>query len=514
MQPDVSLRPIDVLVVDDNPDHRFLIERRLGDEGIMVRAAGSGEEALAMLDGIDIVLLDFRLGGNMDGLETLEAIQSQDGSSGPSVVMVTGMGSEDIAVQAMRAGAIDYVMKDHSYLAMLPEVVQRAYRHHDLARRAGQLQRLALLVSAADDRETVFNEVVTGAQQLLPASTAVLFVNQNEGLEIGALTGELTQDLGDLQLQATKVLGRGVEDPFSDGDRLLVCLHKRDEEPIGVLALLSDTPTEHSAENVELAQAFASFTGVAVRNFLRLELERELIQQLQQTMEARRDFVSSISHELRTPLACITGFTNTLTDRWDELDEATIKDCIERIQKHSMDLAYLVQQILDFRTSESARFTADVRPVDLEDELDGVIASLKPVIGDRSIVKDLAPLKVLADPELLRRTFINLMENALKYSEPNQPVTITARGSGPLARIEIADRGTGLTEAEVEAVFAPFWRGKQAMTSAARGVGIGLTLVHEYVRMMGGDVGVDSEPGAGSTFYFTLPLAQEIPSEI
>ena len=453
---DSSNRPITVLVVDDNPDHRFLIERKLGEEGIEVRAAGSGEETLEKLDGIDIVLLDFRLGGEMDGLETLHAMRAKNGTSGPSVVMVTGMGSEDIAVSAMRAGAIDYVMKDQSYLSMLHEVVQRAYRHHDLARRAGQLQRLALLVSAAADRETIFNEVVTGAQELLPASTAVLFVYQNEGLEIGALTGDLETELGDLQIQATHALSRGVESPVSENSRLLVCLHKADEEPIGVLAILSDEPTEHSIEDVELAQAFASFAGVAVRNFLRRELERELIHQLQHTMEARRDFVSSISHELRTPLACITGFTNTLTERWDELDDATIKDCVARIKKHSTDLAYLVQQILDFRTSESARFSADVRPVDLETELESVLAGLQPLIAEREILRELEPVKVLADPELLKRTFVNLIENAMKYSEPAQPVIIRAQETGALARIEVTDRGTGLTSAEIEAAFAPF----------------------------------------------------------
>ena len=82
----------------------------------------------------------------MSGLETLDAIRRRQG---PSVVVVTGMGSEEVAVQAMRAGAIDYVVKDATYLKLLPEVVERAWRLHDLTRRAAQLQRLALMVNAA-----------------------------------------------------------------------------------------------------------------------------------------------------------------------------------------------------------------------------------------------------------------------------------------------------------------------------------------------------------------------------
>src|SRR4051812_31200779 len=105
---DTSVPRISVLVVDDNEDHRHLIDRRLRDTGHDVREAADGTTALERLDGVDIVLLDYRLPG-LSGIQTLERIRA---TAGPSVVMVTGMGSESIAVEAMRAGAIDYVVKD------------------------------------------------------------------------------------------------------------------------------------------------------------------------------------------------------------------------------------------------------------------------------------------------------------------------------------------------------------------------------------------------------------------
>jgi sigma-B regulation protein RsbU (phosphoserine phosphatase) len=353
-------RPISVLVVEDNPDHRFLIERRLADEGIQVQVVATGEEAITRLDGVDIVLLDYRLEGSMDGLQTLAAIR---GRKGPSVLMVTGMGSEDLAVQAMRAGALDYVVKDQSYLAALPEIVDRAWRHHDLARRASELQQLALLIASAEDRDTVFNEVVSGAAELMDATTCALFLFKDEQLQLAAVSGEVGDSLDAMQATAMSALSHGLEDPLLDEGDLYVCLHKRNDDPVGIF--VTHHEDQPSPGDIELVQAFASFAGVAVKNFLRLELERELLAQVRQTVEMRRDFVSSISHELRTPLACISGFSKTLQDRWDDLDEPTIKDCLDRIYKHSMDLADLVQEVLDFRSTETTRYSADMHPLDL-----------------------------------------------------------------------------------------------------------------------------------------------------
>ena len=154
-----------VLVVDDDEDHRYLAQRRLELAGITVAGARNADEALASLDGVDIVLLDHRLPG-MSGLDLLPLIRER----GPSVVMVTGMGSEGLAVEAMRRGAVDYIVKDSSYHAILTDVVQRAWHHHDLVRRTGELERIGLMVTSASARPEVFAEVVEGARGLLRAN--------------------------------------------------------------------------------------------------------------------------------------------------------------------------------------------------------------------------------------------------------------------------------------------------------------------------------------------------------
>lgn len=493
-------RSISVLLVEDNPDHSHLIERRLKDGGASVRRASTGREALASLEGIDLVLLDYRL-PDMSGLETLQEIRRVDG---PSVVMVTGMGSEEIAVEAMRAGAIDYVVKDPTYIRMLPEVVERAWRLHDLGRRSKQLQRLALLVNSAQDRESIFSEIVRGARTLLGAVMCALLVHENDELEVVAQDGSQPSVDPDLVERAIKVSESRITDV--DGGTLLVAL-SRDEEALGVLAIDSGDRM-FLGEELDLADTFASFAVLALRNLRRRELEQRLIEELQQTLELRRDFINSISHELRTPLACISGFAATILTHWGKLDDETVHSSVEKIQHHGSDLTNLVEKLLDFRFIEQGRFASEVTPLDLKPNMESSVADLAPLLGTRPLDLDIDDLRVAADTNLLHRVISNLISNAVKATGPDDPIVIRGHARDGVARIEVQDSGTGLSPDDASHVFDPFWRSKHAIKAAQRGSGIGLTLVREYVNTMGGDVGVESKLGSGSTFYFTLPLAE------
>ena len=490
-----------MLLVEDNPDHVHLIERRLRDGGLEVRRASSGKEALSSLDGIDLVLLDYRL-PDMSGLETLQEIRRIDG---PSVVMVTGMGSEEIAVEAMRAGAIDYVVKDPTYIRMLPEVVERAWRLHDLSRRAKKLQRLALIVNSAQDRESVFAEIVNGARELLGAVMCALLIHEEEQLEVVYKVGTATDAGPELIERAAKVSESGVTD--LEGEALLVPLSKGADEPLGVLAIVSHNRTLIQ-EELDLAETFASFAGLALRNLRRRELEQRLIAELQQTLELRRDFVNSISHELRTPLACISGFAATVLTHWGKLDEDTVRSSVEKIQHHGGDLTNLVEKLLDFSFFEQGRFVSEVTEIELRPAIQGSIEDLEPLLAGRPVEIDIEDVTVTADANLLHRIVSNLISNAVKASDREKPIRVTGVQLDGMAMVEVKDEGTGLSEEDAANVFDPFWRSRSAIKAAQRGSGIGLTLVKEYVRSMGGDVGVRSKLGLGSTFHFTLPISR------
>ena len=497
-------RRISLLLVEDNPDHGHLIERRLQDAGASVKRASTGQEALESLEGVDLVLLDYRL-PDMTGLETLEAIHDE---GGPSVVMVTGMGSEEIAVEAMRAGAIDYVVKDSTYLSMLPEVVERAWRLHDLARRAGELQRLALLIASVEGRETIFREIAAGASQLLNAKACVLCALQEGRLQVAASVGEPGSSTDDLLASAAQMLSDGGGTQEVD-DRLLVSLTNPGEEELGVLVLIKQNESRYAHEEIRLADTFASFAAQVLRNLRQREMEQALITELQQTIELRRDFINSISHELRTPLACISGFSTTVLNHWDRLDPDTIRTSVEKIRHHGSDLTDLVERLLDFGSFEHGQFVANVGTIDLKSELEEAVEVLRLTVPGRTIEAELAQARVKADPQVLRRILTNLVTNAAKASEAGSEIVVRVELLEDAARVEVIDQGVGMSLEDADKAFEPFWRSRHSVKSAARGAGVGLALVKEYVRTMGGQIGVETELGEGSTFWFTLPLSDD-----
>jgi signal transduction histidine kinase len=495
---------ISVLVVDDDPDHRYLAQRRLELAGFEVRLAANADEALAAVDGVDLVVLDHRL-PDTSGLDLLPVIVGR----GPSVVMVTGMGSEGLAVEAMRRGAVDYIVKDERYLDILAEVVWRAWLHHDLVHRAGELERIGLLVTSASARPEVFTEVVEGARRVLRADGCALFVLAESGLVQEATAGTYLGDRERLLSEARQMLAVP-EGTMADDGRLLVPVPPSESTPLGVLAVLRREPRPFAPEERRFAVALASYAGIALGNVRRLELERSLVAELQQMLDLRRELMASVSHELRTPLTCVSGFAETLRVHWASLSDEDRLMFVDKICQHSSELGDLVEGLLDFSEVETGRVTAGIERVDLRQEIEATVAALGPLVTGRSINVDVCPTAVMADAALLRRTLTNLLSNAVKYSEQGKPITVRASATAEVARVEVIDQGTGLTAEEADRAFDPFWRASRVANNNLRGTGLGLALVKEYVRVMGGDVFVESEPGRGSTFIFTLPLPESL----
>ncbi|GAC1593511.1 MAG: response regulator [Acidimicrobiales bacterium] len=516
-----------VLIVDDSDDHRKLASRRLTDAGWDVRLASGPEEALASLVGVDLVLLDYRLPG-MSGIDVLHEIRRREG---PSVVMVTGMGSEHLAVEAIRAGAIDYITKDATYLQNLPRDVERAWRHHDVERRAAKLERLAMLVTATSDRDRqqTLSAIVDGAREVLRADACLLLVVHPSGLRLDASSGDVDLTHADLGDPARIVLARhdgepvgtpvpggtdGAGDVLETTDRLLVPIRSVDGDALGVLAVLTRESVSYPPTELRLVRTFAAFAGIALANLHRLELEQRLVAELQHLLDARRDFLAHVSHELRTPLTCIEGFAHTLLVHHDVLGEDDRRLFLTKIGDHGRALHSLVEQLLDFAAVESGRTPVDLQDVGLAAHVTGTVSGLAPLLEGREVRVDVEDVHATADPALLGRAITNLLTNAAKYSTPGGGITVRAglspgehAGGGQWARIEVIDVGPGISPAELTHVFDPFWRGSALLHGTNRGTGLGLSLVREYARMLGGDVGASSSEGGGSTFWLSVPCA-------
>lgn len=502
---------ITVLIVDDNADHRLLMQHALRDGPFEVRLAGTAEEALDHLEGVDLVLLDQSLPG-MTGIDALREVVS---AGTASVVMVTGIGNETLIVEAMQAGALDYLVKRPGYLENLPEVIRRAYSQHDLRMRANALQRLALLVTSTTSRDSMFDEIVLGARHLLAADACVLAVLGDTGLGLPARSGDVALGDDELLRAATDVLIDRAAVGLVAGtpvDRLLVPLPSVDGDPLGVLMVLTERPRTYQRAELELAEAFAAFAGTGLQNLSRFELERRLITELQQAADARRDFIGAVSHELRTPLTCIVGFSETLARQWAELDGDTRSDFLLRIRDNADSLNRLVEQLLEVAAAERGEFQVRAgEPFDLVATTRDIVERLRPQLGDHPVeLQDTGEVIVRGDPMLIRRAMGNLLSNASKYSPPGRPIRVSVRSASDSGLVEISDEGPGLSADEARRAFEPFWRAAHTVTADNRGTGLGLALARQYIEGMGGHVGVDSEPGAGATFWISLPKVDAV----
>jgi K+-sensing histidine kinase KdpD len=248
------------------------------------------------------------------------------------VVLATGVGSESVAVDALRAGAVDYLAKDGRFLDQLPNVMARAWELHDLGLRAQELQRLALLVTSNSDRTTMLSDIVHGAHHLLRADGCAIYLRGNGGVTLESMAGELPGDLEALQAAASEFMldAREGEPVYVEPGLTLVPLRIPDAPVLGVLAVVLPPDDEPSGGEIELAEALASFAGTAIANLSRLDLERQMVERLQSLVDARRQFVTSVSHELRTPLTCIQGFTSTLLTHGEQLTAAEREESLPR----------------------------------------------------------------------------------------------------------------------------------------------------------------------------------------
>ncbi|MFQ5465214.1 MAG: ATP-binding protein [Thermodesulfobacteriota bacterium] len=266
-----------------------------------------------------------------------------------------------------------------------------------------------------------------------------------------------------------------------------------------------------SAGDIEYSEAGRSFkveinrvTGDGETNllvFLRDITEEKRVETI------KKDFVANLSHELRTPLASIKGYSETLLDGGVE-DVGTRRDFLRVIDRHATRMSRLIDDLLILSRLESQEEPAPAGSVDLGELIAAVAAGVEKQASDKNIdvttdVPDDLPA-VAGDKDRVEQVVVNLLDNAIKYTPGGGSVVVSAASAGGEVRVDVLDTGIGIPAGDIPRIFERFYRVDKARSRELGGTGLGLAIVKHIVQGLDGKLSVESEPGKGSRFSFTL----------
>ncbi len=226
----------------------------------------------------------------------------------------------------------------------------------------------------------------------------------------------------------------------------------------------------------------------------------------------QNEFISTISHEIRTPLTSIKGFSQTMLDNWEQLDEEKKKKFLTIINEQSQRLIKLVENVLNVAKIDAATDASDsefvLREVNLERVVKKTIDLIKVNFKEHNftIIPQKTPLNVLCDEDYLQQILVNILENAAKYSRAGSKVKVSFAPRGDFNTILIKDEGAGIASNDLDKIFEKFYRADDFLTSKTQGSGLGLYIAQTLARKMGGKIEVESTLGLGTVFTIFLPV--------
>jgi signal transduction histidine kinase len=491
-----------ILLLDDNPDDRALarreLERHFADCAIreVSDRAGFEREMQAGLR-VDIIITDFQMRW-ITGLDILRQVRAYDPQL--PVIMFTATGTEEIAVEAMKLGLDDYVIKSPRHYARLPVAVRTCLDRSEIRSRAIRSEtRLAALLdniqlgvfrmSLGGDLEEGNRSLweMLGADPAAPTSVRHPLLDQ-----VKARLPELAATFDKAELQTE------LDTPDGNGRFFVVKLVRvKVNGHDAIDGIVEDATTLRRA-------------GVEIHR-LNAELEQRIIErtrQLEEANDALETFGFSVSHDLREPLRTIQGYAAALEQDLRAGDFSNFEKFVERINAIARRIDLMVADLLEFARLSRAEVAFENVPL-----LDAVGDAQTALQNDASYqaadiqVNIPADLHVRAHRPILVQALCNLLANAVKFVRPDThaAVNVVAHLRGSQVRIEVQDNGIGMAEEALERVFDVFERlhGEEAYP----GTGIGLAIVKKGVERMHGTVGVESSPGVGSTFWIELPHA-------
>jgi len=282
-----------------------------------------------------------------------------------------------------------------------------------------------------------------------------------------------------------------------------------EQQIMGSLTVHRREEGSFAPEIVNLMQAFATQSVLAIQNArLFREIEAKS-RQLEVASRHKSDFLSNVSHELRTPLNAILGFNEMILGQVYGEVPPDLKEPLTDIQNSGKHLLRLINNVLDLAKIEAGRMELALADYSVQDTVESVRASLRPLAADKGLEFVAAvPVDIplaYGDAGRITQCLMNLAGNALKFTRQGR-VEISVELQGDLLVYRVADTGIGIPKDKIETVFSEFGQGDATIASEFGGTGLGLSITKKFVEMHRGRIWVESEMGKGSTFFFAVPL--------
>jgi signal transduction histidine kinase/HAMP domain-containing protein len=457
--------------------------------------------------------------------------------SGPDEI---GHMAESLAVFRDNAAALNKLLGEREQAAQRLEEVVRE-RTDELARSVEELRALGEVsqtVNSTLDLETVLSAIVSKATQLsgTEAGTIYVFSEARRGYQLRATYGmpeSLIDAIKNQHAEISKAVALTIEQrrPTQTPDlraeppsvardimlhagylaRLVVPLLGADSI-VGALVVRRQAPGEFPKSTIELLQTFATQSVLAIQNARLFSEIEEKSRQLEEASQHKSQFLANMSHELRTPLNAILGYAELMADgAYGEPSEKML-GVLKRLESNGKHLLGLINDVLDLSKIEAGQLVLELSDYSIQDIAQTVRSTLEPLAADKKLgfKLDLAPELPPGhgDGRRLTQVLINLVGNAIKFTDAGE-VAIKAEAKNGSFHVSVRDTGPGISTADQAKLFQEFQQADNAITRRKGGTGLGLAISKRIIEMHGGRIWVDSQPGQGSTFTFTLSVIVE-----
>lgn len=498
-----------VLIVDDSKTINHFIAAILNEKGINTISAFDADEAWILLEQIkfDLIILDVVLPDN-NGFQLCNRIKKNELLCDVPVIFITGLGDKDNIVHAFDLGAVDYIVKPFDKAELIARVKIHLELVHTKTYLLEEVKEHQLKAKALEESEQnfrlLFDNMINGFtiyQVIYDGENKYDFriISANQSFE--EISGLKNED----------IIGSTIKEKFPETttnqlDIFLKVALTGEKNKIQYFSKSFNKYLNVSVFSPKYGQIAAVYEDITQQKKAEIELQNSE-KQLRELNATKDKFFSLIAHDLRSPFTSIIGLSEMMT-LGDEIDTAQMKEFAELIYQSSTKTYDLIDNLLSWASSQTGKIKNDPKKINLHQLINEVFG----IVTEKALIKKIVLTNhieentmINADVDLLKAILRNLITNAIKFTDLNGEVKISASKTAKKTTIQVEDNGIGIPKEHLTDIFRIDINKTSIGRSEEKGNGLGLIICKEFVENMGGKIQAESELGKGSKFTITIP---------